>query len=474
MKAHRHSPRARFFCATLFSLMLAGGVTRADLASSVAPRTLPAVIYPATRTVDTSDTYFGTTYKDPYRWLENLKDPEVAAWFKAQAVLTDAQLAKIPGRDALAEEWMALDKLKPAAYQSIDYENGRIFYKKTLGGENVGRLFFRDGWNGAEKLLFDPSTYKADGKTTINSFAPSLDGHHVALGLTAGGAEFSEIRILDVDHGTLLPESFYPSYGPGGWTLDSKSFFYDAGKVTDLKSLEIELHRKTRLHQLGTDFAADPDFFSDESNPELGIAPKEFPSAGIDDSYPDYIIGSVGTVQNEMRTYYAPASEMKHAPIKWDVLCQTSDNLVVGMEFAGDFVYAVTHTNAPRYKLVRTNVKHPDWKNAETILPEAPDSIQSITKTKDFLLVVYSNGILCRLPGPFIFATPIGGRTGALSILLPGPPRRFSTITTRRRTLLRKASLTQMSRIPASKIWWRRKSRSRVMMGSWFRFRSST
>src|SRR5262249_11902070 len=53
--------------------------------------------YPATKTVDVEDTYFGKTYKDPYRWLENMKDKEVEAWFKAQADLTDAQLAKIPG-----------------------------------------------------------------------------------------------------------------------------------------------------------------------------------------------------------------------------------------------------------------------------------------------------------------------------------------------------------------------------------------
>ena len=52
--------------------------------------------YPATKTVDAADTYFGHTYKDPYRWLENLQDKEVAAWFKAQAELTDRLLAKIP------------------------------------------------------------------------------------------------------------------------------------------------------------------------------------------------------------------------------------------------------------------------------------------------------------------------------------------------------------------------------------------
>src|SRR5215472_18191873 len=104
--------------------------------------------YPSTKTVEASDTYFGKTYKDPYRWLENLKEKDVEAWFKSQAELTDSLLAKIPARDALAEEWMALDKLKPASYQSIDFENGRVFYKKTLGGENVGKLFFREGWTG--------------------------------------------------------------------------------------------------------------------------------------------------------------------------------------------------------------------------------------------------------------------------------------------------------------------------------------
>ena len=128
--------------------------------------------YPPTRTVDAADTYFGKTYKDPYRWLENLKDKDVEAWFKAQADLTDGLLAKIPARDALAKEWMELDKLKPATYSSIAYENGRVFYKKTLGGENVGKLYFRQGWNGTEKLLFDPATYKAGVTTTIESAAP--------------------------------------------------------------------------------------------------------------------------------------------------------------------------------------------------------------------------------------------------------------------------------------------------------------
>lgn len=360
--------------------------------------------YPATKTTAASDIYFGKTYRDPYRWLENLKDKDVEAWFKSQAELTDSLLARIPARDALANEWMALDKLRPAAYSQITYENGRVFYKKTLGGENVGKLYFRDGWKGQEQLLFDPAGFKPAGAkpgdvATIVSYTASPDGRHAVLALSAAGAEYSELRTLNVDSRQMLPETMYPSYGALAWTLDSKSFFYDAGKVADIKSSEIELNRKTRLHTLGTDVASDPDFFSNESYRGLEIAPKEFPQAFIDESYPDYVIGSVSTVQNEMRLFYAPASQMKqnNGKMKWSVLAIPSDNLVRGMVFYKDHVYAVTHTGAPKYKIVRTRVDRPDWKTADTVVPEASDSIQSITHSKSFMFVVYSNGIVGRL-----------------------------------------------------------------------------
>ena len=35
-----------------------------------------------------TDTYFGVTVVDPYRYMENMKDPEVAAWTKARSLRT--------------------------------------------------------------------------------------------------------------------------------------------------------------------------------------------------------------------------------------------------------------------------------------------------------------------------------------------------------------------------------------------------
>ena len=356
--------------------------------------------YPVTKTVDASDVYFGTTYKDPYRWLEDLKDKDVAAWFKEQAELTDAALARIPGRKALADQWMELDKLRPASYGQITYENGRVFYKKTLGGENVGKLYFREGTDGAEKLLFDPDAYSKGSKTVIQNFLPSWDGRHVVLGLSAGGAEWSELRVLKVDDGTLLPERLYPCWSASGWAPDSQSFFYDGGKVTDIKSMEIELNRQTRVHTLGTPVGDDVDILSNESCPGLGISAREIPQTAIDEACPEYVLGQIATVQREQRLVYAPASELRDlrtGKVGWKVACTLADDIVDLVAPQGGFFYGATHAGAPRSKVVRTPVKNPDWRQAETVIPEAADTLHSITRSRRFLFAVYSNGIVGRV-----------------------------------------------------------------------------
>src|SRR5262249_23697598 len=152
--------------------------------------------YPATKTVEVEDVYFGKTYKDPYRWLEKIKSSEVEAWFKAQATLADGILRTIPGSKALADEWLALDKMMPRSYSEISYHNGHVFYKKTLGGENVSKLFVQKGWDGTEDLLFDPTTYSSATNSVLQSFSPSWDGEHVVIGITAKGTEYSELRVV--------------------------------------------------------------------------------------------------------------------------------------------------------------------------------------------------------------------------------------------------------------------------------------
>lgn len=82
--------------------------------------------YPATKTVDSSDTWFGVTYKNPYRWLENFKDPAVVGWFKDQADFSDSVLNKLSGRD---------ESIVHAS--QFDEESGRHFVQMYLPNRTV-------------------------------------------------------------------------------------------------------------------------------------------------------------------------------------------------------------------------------------------------------------------------------------------------------------------------------------------------
>ena len=75
--------------------------------------------YPSTKIEDSTNTYFGVTYHDLYRWLEHIETPAVETWFKQQATYTDSILNTLNGRDSLIAEWKSLDKPTPICYRFI-------------------------------------------------------------------------------------------------------------------------------------------------------------------------------------------------------------------------------------------------------------------------------------------------------------------------------------------------------------------
>jgi len=349
---------------------------------------------PVTKTTDASDTYFGVTYKDPYRWLESIEKPEVETWFKQQSAYTNYILDKLNGRNELIAEWKKLDKLQPPRIGSIVYENGRIFYRKTMPGENVGKLYFRQGISGKELLLFDPKTYIKGKTLTLESAIPSYDGKKIAIGYSEQGAEVSTIKVMDIATMKFLNDSIYPTAGIMNWTFDNKGFFYMWIKSADNKDPESRLNSKTKLHYLGSASGNDTDFFSNESYPELTIAPGLYPYVFLSEDSKNYLFSGVGSVQPELVQYYAPIEQLGSKKIQWKPLCTASDMLVRGFNAIGDDVYAITHKNAKNYKLITTSLHHPDWSKAITVAAEKPDqTLEYFINSKDYLLIVHSDGI---------------------------------------------------------------------------------
>jgi prolyl oligopeptidase len=349
--------------------------------------------YPLTRIVDSSNTYWNVTYKDPYRWLENFKDTSVVRWFKKQAILTDSAMNRITGRDELRAEWKKLDDLQPANFYLPDRENGRVFYQKRTPGEKVSKVYFRQGMNGEEKLLFDPLNYIKGKTLSVQQIVPSFDGGKLIICYSENGAEVAKIKVMNVDTRSFLPDTIYPTAGVIGWTFDNKSFFYQWLRTADNTDPTARLNLKCKLHVLGKSVKDDVDFFSNESYPALKIDSKVYPFAFLNRDSRNYIVSGEGSVQNEFKFYYAPISQFNSGNIQWKVLCTPEDKLVRGIEFIGDKIFAITYNGAKNYKLVSTDMNKPDWGHATTIAEEKTGTLESISHSKDFLYLTYSDGI---------------------------------------------------------------------------------
>ena len=120
--------------------------TLAALASfSVAMSTSVALAQtppPAAPIDNVVDEYFGVRVDDPYRYMEDWKDPKVQAWVKAQADYTSAVLAKISARAKLLARIQELNQSAPYVIYGFRREpDGKVYYSKRLADEDVARFY---------------------------------------------------------------------------------------------------------------------------------------------------------------------------------------------------------------------------------------------------------------------------------------------------------------------------------------------
>lgn len=349
-------------------------------------------IYPQTRTVDSSNTYFGETIADPYQWLEDLKSIEVTDWFKTQAEYADNVISKIPNRETLANEMAELDKVKKVKYSSITERNGIYFYEKRLPGEEIFKLYSRKIPNGEEKLIFDPEAYEPGKKYTMGSWILSDNGKKLLIGITESGKERTFIRVLDVDTKTFNKEIIMAAY-PSGWLEKSDDMFmYLKLQGDDVHDTKSNLDSKVMIHKTGDDFSKDKLILSREHDPDLSIKPEEYPYIAWFD-YSDYIFAGKGSVDNNQELSYAPKSELLSGKINWKPLCQKSDEITNFIAHK-DNIYFLSSKDASNFKIISVNLKNPSIANAKLILEGGNKKIESISNSKDYLIItqIY-NGI---------------------------------------------------------------------------------
>jgi prolyl oligopeptidase len=320
------------------------------------------------------DDYFGTKMTDPYRWMEESRNPVLLDWMKAQADYTRATLDRIPGRAALFERMLALSTALPARVNEVRrLPDEQYFYLKTAANENLAKLYTRRGWEEPERLLLDPETMPSpDGQPiSISYFEPSWNGERVAVGLAAGGSENAVLHVYDTRTGQELDAPLdRMRYGGIAWLPDHHSFFYTrmqklapGASVTDLQQ-----RKRVYRHVVGTPVESDRPIFGTDVHPTIAVAPTRLPYVR---THPGsrYALAAVTTGVGGGRDYYvAPLETLGQPGIPWRKVCDASDD-VTDAALHGDDLFLVTSRNAPRYQVLRTRLSNPDLATATVVVP---------------------------------------------------------------------------------------------------------
>jgi len=354
---------------------------------------------PPTERQDVTETFFGHSVTDPYRWLENSHDTKVVNWMKAQDDYTRTELARIPGREEFLTRVKALDTASTRV-RSAQLWGEKTFYLKTDPGADNLKLYVRDGVASAERLLVDPELLTKDGvHYSIDYFQPSLDGALVAYGISAGGSEESVIHIIETSSGKQLPDAIDRArFGAISWLPGNKSFFYNRlQKMTpDMPKTAFEQRSRAYVHELGQDPDHDRFLFGYGYSQELKIKDNDL-SFVVYSPASAYLFGVVahGTA-NEGTAYYVPLDQVMASPIRWKKLFDV-DDAITRFDVHEDDIYFVTHRHKPHYEITRTSLKNPDVEHATVVVPASDVVIQEADAAKDGIYIRDLDGGIGRL-----------------------------------------------------------------------------
>jgi prolyl oligopeptidase len=331
--------------------------------------------YPQTKKVDSVDVYFDTKVSDPYRWLEDDRSEETAAWVKAQNEVTFGYLDKIPFRKQIKER---LEKVWNFERISAPFKEGDYtYFFKNNGLQNQSVMYRKDA-AGKEEVFLDPNGFSKDGTTSLSTLEFSKDGFIVAYATSEAGSDWNKINIMDAITKEKLEEPLIDVKFSGIAWVKNEGFYYssyDKPKGSEL-SAKTDQH-KLYYHKLGTPQSEDKVIFGlNEKRRYVGASVTE------DGSYL-VISASNSTSGNEL---YIKDLKDPNSKIITLVNNFESDNYV--LDNVGTKLYIVTNLNAPNQKVVTADFAKATPENWVDFIPET-ENVLNPTIGSGFIFANY-------------------------------------------------------------------------------------
>ncbi len=334
---------------------------------------------PQTRKDGTVDSYFGTDVPDPYRWLEDDRSEETAAWVEAENKVTYNYLRKIPFRGKLLSRLTEVANYEKVGTPTLR-KNGKWYFYKNDGLQNQSVLYEMDSPDDSEpRVLLDPNTLSEDGTVALKGVYFSHDCHYMAYSISRSGSDWQEFYVLDLQSGKLLDDHIlWAKFSGAAWRGDGFYYSaYDAPSGSEFSGKN-EVH-KIYYHKIGTPQSEDTLFFS---NPD---EPLRFYTLSINEEQTMAFLTEDGA--DTGNNLY-----VKDLVKDGDFVQMTPDmkSNSYPVETDGSRIYIFTNFGAPMNRLMVADLAKPQQANWKEVIPEEPSVLEDVSFVADKMILTYS------------------------------------------------------------------------------------
>lgn len=351
---------------------------------------------PVARVEPVTETFFGQSVTDPYRWMENPADADWEPYMRANADHARAVFDAIPGRQALYEQIAAVSGGTAAARKPTPVGD-KLFYQWREVGAETQALRLYDGTTTRTLIDTNGMTGESGAHISLDWWHPSPDGAWVVYGLSEAGSETSTLHVMNVQSGEILPERIGgTNLGAVFWLPDSSGFLYNRLSGAASGSIEYYMDSACWLHVLRADPADDVQVLKRGQYADIPAEPYDFPIV-IADPTSDHVIAlMVGGVRRENPAWSARLSDLVAGAPQWRRIADISDEVIV-FAARGDDIWLLTTKDAENGKVLHTSLSNPDLAAAEVVMPEGEAVVENIFATSDALYAVIMDGGYHRL-----------------------------------------------------------------------------
>ena len=321
------------------------------------------IVYHVTKKGDIVDSYFGTKVHDPYRWLEDDKSEETAAWVKDQNKVTFGYLESIPYRGEIKSR---LEKIwNYEKYTAPKKEGAYIYFSRNNGLQNQF-VIYRQKNNEEPEVFLDPNKFSADGTSSLGEMEFSKDGSRVAYSISEGGSDWRKVIAMDAETKEIIGDTLKDIKFSGlSWQANEGFYYssYDKPKGSELSAKTD--HHKLYFHKLGTNQTEDKVVFGSD------IVRRYVGGSVTEDGRYLVVSASMSTTGNELYI-----KDLKKPGNKFTVIVDNFDNDHSVLDNEGSKLFIVTNLNAPDKRVITADAEEPGVKNWVDLIPETENVLE--------------------------------------------------------------------------------------------------